>query len=91
MRTAIIVSVTEERQLELPPEIQEQLNPGDEYLIWQTDDTIMFKKIQKPTPYSDLWEKIQVEPDPDEMSMEEICEVVRDVRREMAKERADQE
>lgn len=82
MRIAIIISVTEDRQLELPPEIQSKLNPGDEYMIWQSDDTILFKKIQKPLAYSDLWEKIEaLGSDPNELSLEEISEIVREVRR----------
>ena len=40
MRKATIVSVTGDWQLEFPPEIQEQLNPGDEYLISVTDEAI---------------------------------------------------
>ena len=34
MRSTTLVSVTSDRQLELPPAIQSTLQPGDEYLIW---------------------------------------------------------
>jgi hypothetical protein len=81
MRTATIVSVTPNKQLELPEEIQQQLKPGDEYLIWQTEDSITFKKVQKPRTYSDLLNKIQaLEPNQNEPSIEEICEIVKEVR-----------
>ncbi len=81
MRTAKIVSVTPERQLELPPEIQAKLVPGDEYLIWQTEDTILFQKVQKPLQLKELFQRIDaIEPDPDEPSEADICQMVREVR-----------
>lgn len=81
MRKATIVSVTGDRQLEFPPEIQEQLNPGDEYLISVTDEAITFQKIQKPLRFDQLQQKIAaLGPDPNEMSLEEISTLVKDVR-----------
>jgi hypothetical protein len=58
MREVTIVSVTDDRQLEIPPEVQAQLNPGDEYMIWATDDAITFKKIQKPLRFDELQKRI---------------------------------
>lgn len=85
MRTAIIVSVTAERQLEIPPEIQEKLNPGDEYLIWQTEDSLLFKKINKPLTLEELTGRIEtLGTDPEQPSDEEICQVVKEVRRRRA-------
>ncbi len=87
MRKATIVSVTGDRQLELPPEIQEQLNPGDEYLISITNDIITFQKIQKPLRFDQLQQKIEaLGPDPNELSLEEISAVVKDVRQQMKAE-----
>jgi hypothetical protein len=43
-----VVVVTSDRAIALPPEIQATLQPGDEYLVWQTDDTILLKKVRKP-------------------------------------------
>lgn len=87
MRTAIIVSVTEDRQLELPPEIQAKLNPGDEYMIWESEDSILFKKIQKPLLFSELRRRVEaLGPDPDQPTLEEISEMVREVRRQNANE-----
>lgn len=83
MRTTIIVSVTEDRQLELPPEFQAKLNPGDEYMIWDTEDSILFKKIQKPLQFSELRRRVEaLKPDPEQPTLEEISEMVREVRRE---------
>jgi hypothetical protein len=85
MRTATIISVTPERQLEIPPEIQAQLTPGDEYLIWQTEDTILFKKVQKPLQLNDLFHRVDaLEPDPDQPSDDEICQIVKEVRHQRA-------
>lgn len=85
MRKATIVSVTDNYQLELPPEIQATLNPGDEYIIWTTDDSILFKKIQKPLTYSALLNRIEtLDSDSEEMSLEEISDLVKTVREEMA-------
>jgi bifunctional DNA-binding transcriptional regulator/antitoxin component of YhaV-PrlF toxin-antitoxin module len=87
MRTAIIVSVTEDRQLELPPELQAKLNPGDEYMIWETEDSILFKKIQKPLQFSELRRRVEaLGPDPEQPTLEEISEMVREVRRQNASE-----
>lgn len=87
MRTAIIVSVTPEGNLELPPEIREKIRPGDEYLLWQTEDSILLKKIQKPLDWEELRRRRDaIGPDPNELTMEEICEIVREVRRERSKE-----
>ena len=84
MRQATIISVTSDRQLEIPPEIQAQLRPGDEYLVWATDDGILFKKVQKSPTYSDLLAKVEaLGPDPEEMSLEEISALVKEVRQEM--------
>ncbi|MGF1497329.1 MAG: hypothetical protein ACFB8W_10960 [Elainellaceae cyanobacterium] len=85
MRKATIVSVTPDRLLEIPPEVQEKLNPGDEYIIWTTEDSILFKKIQKPLTYSELLKRIEAQgPDPNEMSLEEISELVNAIREEKA-------
>lgn len=87
MRKATIISVTGDRQLEIPPEIQAQLTPGDEYMIWTTDDSILFKKIQKPLRFDELQKRIEaLGPDPEEMSLEEISELVKEVRQQMRSE-----
>lgn len=81
MRTVILVSVTEEGQLELPPEIQAKLHPGDEYMVWETEDTILFKKIKKTLELSDLLQRIEeLGADTEQPTLEEISEIVREVR-----------
>jgi hypothetical protein len=81
MRTAIIVSVTSDKQLELPPDIQEKLVPGDEYLIWQTEDSILFKKISQNITVEQLQNKIaSLGKDETWMSEEEVSQIVKEIR-----------
>ncbi len=73
MRKATIVSVTGDRQLEIPPELQERLAPGDEYIMAISDNLFTFQKIQKPLSFDELQKRIEaLRPDPEEMSLEKI-------------------
>jgi hypothetical protein len=84
MRQATIISVTSDRQLEIPPEIQAQLTPGDEYLIWQTENTILLQKVEHPSDFDLLMAKVEaLGPDPDQLTMDEITAIVKEVRREI--------
>jgi hypothetical protein len=77
------VSITQERQFAFPPEIIETLEPGDEYLLWQTDDTIVLKKITQPIPCDTLFERIEaLSPDPNQPIEAEVCEIVKTIRHE---------
>jgi bifunctional DNA-binding transcriptional regulator/antitoxin component of YhaV-PrlF toxin-antitoxin module len=79
----ILVQVTAEGQLELPAEIQAKLSPGDEYIVTITEGEIVMKKIRKLLNWNELSQIIEEsEPDPDEPSLEEISEIVKEVRRE---------
>ncbi|MDZ8187621.1 MAG: AbrB/MazE/SpoVT family DNA-binding domain-containing protein [Nostoc sp. ChiSLP02] len=83
IETNILVKVTAEGQLKLPAEVQAQLNPGDEYLVSITETEIVLKKIRKPLTWRELSQKIgESEPDTDQPSLEEISEMVKEVRRE---------
>lgn len=85
MEKTITITLTPEGNLELPPEIREQFSNGEQYSVVTTEDTITFKKVPKFD--WDEWEKRIEEAgeDIDEMRTEEICEIVREVRRERAK------
>jgi hypothetical protein len=142
MRTATIVSVTSERQLELPAEFLSAMKPSDIYSVWMSEDsrfisikkiyeslnenkddflgrvekageiklpTIMTQKLKPNTDYlvtqvttddislekvrsssslDDLFAKMDEIGDvPDQMSMAEICQIVKEVRREQAKKK----
>lgn len=84
MRSTTVISVTSDRQLELPPELQATLQPGDEYLIWQTDDTILFRKVQRPISLADIRLRVNaLGVDPEEPTLEELSQIVREVRQEI--------
>ncbi|MBW4672753.1 MAG: AbrB/MazE/SpoVT family DNA-binding domain-containing protein [Desmonostoc geniculatum HA4340-LM1] len=85
METDILVKVTAEGQLKLPVELQAQLHAGDEYLVTITDEEIVLKKISKPSVDLDQFlEKMDaLEPDPNQPSLEEIHEIVKEVRQEL--------
>ncbi|WNN88460.1 hypothetical protein [Gloeocapsopsis dulcis] len=81
MGKAIIVSVTEQRQLEIPVEIQAHLHPGDEYMVWKTKDGFLFKKVQKTLELADLLEKVkELGTDPHQPTLEEISQIVHEMR-----------
>lgn len=81
--TDIRVKVTAEGQLELPAEIQAKLSPGDEYMVSITEAEIVLKKIRKPLTWNELSQIIEEsEPDPNQPSLEEISEIVKEVRRQ---------
>jgi len=91
MKSDITVRVSSEGKLEIPTEIETQLNPGDQYSVIVTGDSIIFQKVAGFD--WEEWER-RVEaanPDPDELTMEEICEIVREVRREKRLERESQQ
>lgn len=85
MDTGITARVTAQGKLEIPPEILAQLQPFAEYEVSVTADEIVFKKIRKPTV--DLDEFLQrleeLEPDPKQPSLQEISEIVKEVRQEL--------
>lgn len=83
MRQAIIISITADKQIELPPDIKEKLVPGDEYLIWQNDDSIMLKKVSQNGTFEQLQNKIaSLGKDETWMSEDEVCQIVKEVRKE---------
>jgi hypothetical protein len=85
MTQAKVVSVNNQCQIDLPEDILQTLNPGDEYLVWQTGDSILLQKIQKPSTFDALMAKVDaLGPDPNQLSMDDITALVKDVRREIA-------
>jgi hypothetical protein len=85
MTQAKVVSVNDQRQIDLPEDILQTLNPGDEYLVWQTGDSILLQKIQKPSAFDALLAKVDaLGTDPDQLSMNDLTALVKDVRREIA-------
>jgi bifunctional DNA-binding transcriptional regulator/antitoxin component of YhaV-PrlF toxin-antitoxin module len=80
LKSNITVAVNPDGKLEIPAEIAAKLKPGDRYTVTVTADNIVFQKVAGFD--WEEWER-RVEaanPDPDELTMEEICELVREVR-----------
>lgn len=83
MRKATIVSVTSNLQLEIPPEIQAELQAGDEFMIWEEGENIFFQKIQKLISLNDLPSRVHsLGVDPEQPTLEELGELIREYRQE---------
>ncbi len=82
MQKTITISLTPEGNLQLPLEIREQFSNGEQYLVITSENTITFKKATKFN--WDLWESALEKSgnDPNEITTDGICELVREVRRE---------
>lgn len=79
-----IAKVTSEGKLEIPPEILQQLQPLTEYEISVTENEIKLTKTQKKLSLDELFQRIdESEPDPNQPSLEEISEIVKEVRQEL--------
>jgi bifunctional DNA-binding transcriptional regulator/antitoxin component of YhaV-PrlF toxin-antitoxin module len=85
MSKTVVVQVTADGQLEIPLEILSSLQPGDEYYLWQENDMIVLKKIQKPKGLSGLWQKLdELGTDSEQPPMEEITAMVKEVRHRLS-------
>jgi hypothetical protein len=81
MRKATIISVTDNLQLEIPPEIQAKLHAGDEFMIWEEGENIFFQKLQKPVSLNDLRSRVQsLGLDLEQPTLTELSELVREYR-----------
>ena len=85
MEKTITITLTPEGNLKLPPEIRNKFSSGETYSVMTTEDTITFKKVAKFN-----WDELrkrreELGDDPEQLTMEEICEIVREVRRERSK------
>jgi bifunctional DNA-binding transcriptional regulator/antitoxin component of YhaV-PrlF toxin-antitoxin module len=85
MKSKTIVKVTQERQFSFPPELQSQLQPGDEYRAIFQGKSIILEKVAEANLDVDkfLDELEQLEPDPNQATLEEISKIVKDVRGEL--------
>jgi bifunctional DNA-binding transcriptional regulator/antitoxin component of YhaV-PrlF toxin-antitoxin module len=79
----MIITIAENGQLNLPPEIQSQIQAGDEYEVYVREDSIFLKKLSKPLNWSELSRRIEeLGPDSEQPTLQEISEIVKEVRRE---------
>jgi hypothetical protein len=67
--------------------IKATLKPGEKYLIWQSQETIFLKKVQKPKGFAELWQRMdEIGDDPNPLSTEDICQLVKEVRQEQTQQ-----
>ncbi len=83
MTIKTIAKVTSEGKLEIPLEILQQLQPLTEYEISLTEKESLLQKKPKLNLDQFLAKLDQLEPDPDQPSLEEISEIVKEVRQEL--------
>ncbi len=77
----MIISVTADRQFLVPSEVQDLLQPGEEYELKLTQDGMIFKKVQQFENFDRLMEKVDaIESEADAPSLNEISEMVKSVR-----------
>ncbi len=87
----ITVAVSPDGKLEIPAEIESQLKSGDKYTVTVTADSIVFEKLKAGFDWEEWRRRIDsLPPDPNPMTIEEICEFFREVRREKQSERESQ-
>ncbi len=85
MQTTITINFTPEGKLELPSEISQIFTEGEQYSVSINSDLISFKKVPKLT-WNELKKKrAEIAEEMEEMTTEEICEIVREVRNQMKK------
>lgn len=79
-----IARVTAEGTLEIPSEILKQLQPLTEYEISLSETEIKLTKTQPKLTLDELWQRVdEAGQDPEQPSLEEISQVVNDVRQEL--------
>jgi hypothetical protein len=73
-----IAEMTNMDTLKLPPEVASLFRPSDRFVIWTEGDTMYLKRITPPPVTRVVAEAPEGEP----MSMDEINEIVHEVRRQ---------
>ncbi len=85
MTIKLIARVNSEGKLEIPDEILQQLQPFTEYEISLTEESIILEKKINSTVNIDefLQESENLKTDPEQPTLQEISEVVKEVRQEL--------
>ena len=73
-----IVELTAQKTLKLPPEIADRFRPADRFVVWAEGDMLHLKRITPP-PVTQIVEQA---PEGEPLSLEEINEIVHEVRRQ---------
>ncbi|PZO42644.1 MAG: hypothetical protein DCF19_06280 [Pseudanabaena frigida] len=81
MQKTITINLTPEGNIQIPLELREQFSSGDQYLVVTTENTITLKKVPKISWDELRKRRAEVGEDPNPLTTEEICEIVREVRK----------
>jgi len=73
-----IAELTSQHTLKLPAEIAARFRPSDRFVVWTEGDTLHLKRITPP-PVTGI---VAQAPEEEPMSLEEINEIVHEVRRQ---------
>ena len=76
-----IAQLTSQDTLKLPEEIASQFRPLDRFIVWAEGDTLLLKRI---TPAA-VTEIVEQAPEGEPPSLEEINDIVHEVRRQRRK------
>jgi len=76
-----LATLTSNNMLELPEEIAAHFQPDERFYVWLEGDTMHMKRVQKLT-LTELLRRQKENPDPNPPTMEEINEIVHEVRRQ---------
>jgi hypothetical protein len=67
----------------LPKSFESFLHKGNDFLVFQSDDELLLKQVR----YPELKRRALTPSKKPPMTLEEICEIVRDVRRQEARKK----
>jgi hypothetical protein len=73
-----LAELTAQQTLKLPAEIAARFKPADRFVVWAEGDTLHLKRVTLP-PVSDM---VAQAPKGEPMSLDEINEIVHQVRRQ---------
>jgi hypothetical protein len=72
-----IAELTTQNTLKLPPDVAARFRPSDRFVVWVEGDTLHFKRITPPPVTGSVGQAPEGEP----MSVDEINQIVHEVRR----------
>ena len=76
-----LATLTSPTTLELPKEIATRFQPDDRFYTWLEGDTVLLKRVKKVT-LGDMLARVKQVPDDNPPTLEEINEIVHEVRRQ---------
>jgi hypothetical protein len=73
-----IAELTETNMLKLPTQLARQFQVSDRFAVWMKGDTLVLKRITSPA----VTERVAQAPQGEPLSLDEINDIVHQVRRE---------